>query len=88
LLQRGLLDGGEENGSASVKFSSSKGYDIVNMMKRSWRSEVQEERRSLIDLGKASSRSEVAAQKTAVAVAYRKPAYQIGEQTCQIDRRQ
>jgi hypothetical protein len=54
----------------------------------SWRSEVQEERRSLIDLGKASSRSEVAAQKTAVAVAYRKPAYQIGEQTCQIDRRQ
>jgi hypothetical protein len=49
---------------------------------------VQEERRSLIDLGKASSRSEVAAQKTAVVDAYQKPTHQIGEQTCQIDWRQ
>jgi hypothetical protein len=74
LLKLGLLDEGEENGTVE-------GPEVLSFFKRKLR-------HCLIDLGKASSRSRAAAQKTAVVVAYREPARQIGEQTCQIDRRQ
>jgi hypothetical protein len=73
-LKLGLLDEGEENGTVE-------GPEVLSFFKRKLR-------HCLIDLGKASSRSRAAAQKTAVVVAYREPARQIGEQTCQIDRRQ